>query len=360
MNKILYIGNYRDTNSLGRVSRDYLLALIEAGADVVARPVIYGQPSVKSLETKILKCEAKPSKGSTICIQCLPYTHLVADSRFEKNIAIVGFNSFPPKKESFDISRNLEQFDDVISLNHLSQYITGTIGSTIYAHPFNIKKTNETAPVPPNRFIFYFIGKLSQRKNLDAAVTAFHREFAPNEPVELLIKTTCDINQETATNIIGNHLNNIKQKLGKFANLNKYKKEIIIVSNLLDENWGIVHNSGHCLVAPSYGEYTALLPSLALAYGNQVIINDTFGLNEINHMNVSKCESNKVQVEDSRAANLTNYESKSGSVWYEIGICDLQRQMRMTFENWQEKNPQDVSAWSFKSVGDQLLERITK
>lgn len=360
MSKILYIGNYRDSNSAGRVSRDYLLALIEAGADVVARPVLCGQPSVKTLDSKILKVENKSSKGSAICVQHLPYIHLVADGRFQKNVAIVGFNQHPPKKDLFDVSRNLEQFDDVICLNSLTQMITGNLGGVTYAHPFNIKKTDERVSIPEDHYTFYFIGKLSQRKNLDAVLRAFHREFARYEPVELLIKTTCDIDQGVALNIINNHINAIKQKVGRHTNLEKYKKEVVTVSNLLDENWGMIHNTGNCLVMPSYGEYTALLPSLALAYGNDIVVNSTFGITEIKSPSIYTCESNEIYTEDSKAANLTNYESIKGSRWYEISECNLQGNMRGAFENRHTKNPRSCEEWSFKSVGEQLLQRILK
>ena len=358
--KILYIGNYRDTNSLGRVSRDYLLALIEAGADVVARPIIYGQPTLKNVDVKILKSESKSSKGASICVESLPYSHLGADSRFDKNVAIVGFNQHPPKKELIDISRNLEHFDDVICLNSPTQSIVGSLGSVIYPHPISLQKSKERMAIPEDRFVFYFIGKLSQRKNLDILLTAFHREFTRDEPVELLIKTSCDIDQQAAINIINNYINNIKQRLGKHTNLEKYKKEIVTVSNLLDENWGIIHNTGHCLVMPSYGEYTALLPTLALSYGNKAIVNDTFGLNEIQDNNVIPCYSNAIYTEDSKAINLTNFESSRGANWYEISSVYLQKNMRMIFEEGIGKHSIIEERWSFQSVGEQLLQRITK
>lgn len=360
MNKILYIGNYRDTNSLGRVSRDYLLALIEAGADVVARPVMYGQPSLKTVDVQILKSEAKSSKGANICVQSLPYHHLGADSRFDKNIAILGFNQHPPKKTTFDVTHSIDHFDDVICLNNMTQMIVGALGGSIYSHPVSSNLTKEKMAIGDDKFVFYFIGKLSQRKNLDMLLTAFHREFVREDPVELLIKTTCDIDQQAALNIINGHINSIKQRIGKYDNLSKYKQEIVTTTNLMDENWGIIHNTGHCLVMPSYGEYTSLVPNIALTYGNRILLNDTFGLNDLRPQPVWFCESNRIYVEDSKAANLTNFESPKGASWYEVGIWDLQKNMRSIFESQynEVKTPQPMD--SFKVVGERLLQRIVK
>ena len=358
--KILYIGNYRDSSSAGRVSRDYLLALIEAGADIAARPLIYGQPSLKTVDTRILKAEAKASKGATICVQHVPYTHLLSDSRFDKNVGIIGFNYKPPRKELTDITRNVEQFDDIICLNRMTQLITGKLGDVSYAHPISIKKTDDKVSTTPGNYVFYFIGKMSQRKNVDCVISAFHREFARDEPVDLLIKTSCDIDPKIALNIINAHINNLKQKAGRYTNLDKYKKEIVTVTNLLDENWGIIHNTGDCLVMPSYGEYTPLIPSLALAYGNEVIINNTIGLGDLEDKRISLCESSHIYTQDSKAANLTNYESKPNASWYEASVCDLQQRMRSVFEMHNKKEPTPTDEWSFKTVGEQLLGRILK
>lgn len=362
--KILYVGNYRDQGSLGRVCRDYLLSLIEAGADIVARPVFHTAPFVKSLDPRILKAESKDSKGAEVCVQQLHYSQLLADTRFKKNVAVVGFRAIPPKREQSLIDARLAPFDDTICVNSVSQFVVGKLGDVVYPHPIDVKISEEKPQ--KDKFVFYFIGKLSQRKNLDALVTAFHREFNRDEPVELLIKTSCDIDQNQAALVIDKHLSGIKTKLGKYANLDKYKRESLVLNELLDENWGAIHSKGDCLVMPSCGEYTSLVPSIALCYGNEVIINNTIGLDDLpggnyfkeNAKGIGVCQSNEIFIEDSRCANLTNFEETKGSKWYEPSIASLQACMRRAFQL--PANLDKTINISRQSVGEQLLSRILK
>lgn len=360
--KILYIGNYRDNTSLGRVCRDYLLSLIEAGADIVARPVLYSSARVKSLDPRILKAESSSSADVVICVQQLHHSQLLADTRFQKNVAIVGFNNNPPKSQFTDIHDRLMPFDDVICVNRGTQFITGKLGDVVYQHPVTITPTNDRLPLDNEAFIFYFIGKLSQRKNLDLLATAFHREFHRDEPVELLIKTSCDINPNQAQQIIDQHLQGIKNRVGKYNKVEKYKNEKIALGDLLDENWGIVHNTGNCLVMPSYGEFTPLVANLALAYGNNVIVNNTIGLGDLKEFappeRVEYCESNEVGILDSKCANLTNFDIDNGATWYEISITYLQDAMRSAYTTKNSKSKVKID--NHKEMGEQLLGRILK
>lgn len=354
--KILFIGNYRDSSSLGRVSRDYLLSLLEAGADIVARPILISYPSIKSLDTRILKAETKSSNGAAICVQHLPTTHLLSDARFDKNIVITGFNYSPKHSQNAEILQKLSTFDDNIFLNSFTLARLGEVGGAIYNHPVKLTESKERLSLPKDKFIFYFIGKLSQRKNLDALVTAFHREFGRDEPVELMIKTSCDIDKQQALQVIDAHLNTLKQKAGKYKNIEKYKREFIVLNDTIDENWDIVHNTGNCLVMSSYGEYTSLIPNLALAHGNQVIANNTIGLWDTPQCkNLTFCDSMQIITDDSRSNNLTNFDTPKNGGWYEISIARLQMAMRAVYTSpIQEK----VQMPSFAEVGQQLLNRI--
>jgi hypothetical protein len=357
--KILYIGNYRDSGSWGRVCRDYLIALIEAGADVVARPILNIAPFVKSLDSRIRKAEDKDSDGAEICVQQLHHPHLLADTRFKKNVAIVGLRNIPNKLEQNQILNQTKPFDDIIAVNPYTQLCTHSLGDVTYQHPIDKTLVKDRLAVSEDRFVFYFIGKLTQRKNLDALLTAFHREFHRDEPVDLLIKTSCDIDPSQAMGIINNHLNQIKSKIGKYPNIEKYKKEMIMLNELIDDNWGVIHNTGNCLVQPSYGEYTDLQTLIALNYGNQAIVNSTPYLSIINDWKVIDVQSMVINVEDSRCSNLTNFEETKGTAWHEISTYALQNTMRQVYE-WKDAKDTKYVIKDHKEVGEELLARILK
>jgi hypothetical protein len=91
MSKILYIGNYLDSTSWGKLCRDYLTAMAQEGLDVVARPYIHTIGNQVITNSPLIQAlEDKDSEGAEICVQQVPINDAIIDRRFKKNIFIFG------------------------------------------------------------------------------------------------------------------------------------------------------------------------------------------------------------------------------------------------------------------------------
>ena len=86
-------------------------------------------------------------------------------------------------------------------------------------------------------FVFYFVGELNKRKNLEAFVRAFHSEFGTNEPVSILIKSNKHgLNSDQCASQIQTICNTVKAGLKKHPNILNYKEDLIITDFLSEKD----------------------------------------------------------------------------------------------------------------------------
>ena len=110
-----------------------------------------------------------------------------------------------------------------------------------------------------NNFTFGFVGEFIERKNIKALVQAFHMTFDPMEPVNLFIKTS-----KATLNEVENYCLNVRNGLKLRKN---YKKEIVIVGMMENDDYISVLNQVDCFVMPSKGEAFCIPGLEAMALG---------------------------------------------------------------------------------------------
>jgi len=199
-------------------------------------------------------------------------------------------------------------------------------------------------------FNFYFIGEFIERKNLTALLTAFHREFKSTELVNLVIKTSGNIE------FINNTISKIKQELCIYHNLNNYKKEFIICNRMSEQGLNSLHKSCHCFVMPSYGEAYCRPAVDALGFGNTPIVTDNTGMVDyINNDNGWVVPSRIEPVYTNNKPLPYIYTSKEN--WASIDILSLMRCMREAYESKQKKQQPNMEQFSYKTIG-QNLDRV--
>lgn len=115
-----------------------------------------------------------------------------------------------------------------------------------------------------DEFTFLMVGTLSGRKGADIAVEAFEAEFAPHEPVKLLLKTMAGI-----------------LELGRNRALPDDPRIEVIDSNLSRRELLALYGRADCLVASSRGEASGLTPREAMSTGIPAIVTAWGGLLEI-------------------------------------------------------------------------------
>ena len=322
--KILYIGHYKDGTGWGDAAKNNILALHKAGVEVVPRAISYNETDSETDE-KILELEQKSTEGCDICIQHTLPSNYVYDSRF-KNIGYLAI-------ESSDFCdtlwhKNINMMDE---LWVPSEYVKKacvksgvTIPIKIAPHALDIDSyTNspDGAKIEQllDTFNFVFVGEFIERKNIKALLRAFHTEFHPKEPVNLLIKTSGIDMKELET-----YCDSIKKglKLRK-----QYKKELTISGRLEKQDYISVLKQCHSFVMPSRGEGFCIPALEAMCLGIPVIYTKGTALSEF--CVGSAVESRSESCFGGMGALPNIYTANSE--WWEINIKELQIKMRNAY-----------------------------
>lgn len=124
-------------------------------------------------------------------------------------------------------------------------------------YPILVELNNNTINIPHlnGEYVFYTINENYDKSNTRMIIQAFTEEFDPAEPVNLVIKTNRTIDKEMV---------DIKTSIGKFKDINLYKKNVVISKNYTEEDICAIHNSFDCYVSSednnnTHMEYTKML-----------------------------------------------------------------------------------------------------
>ena len=283
--KVLYVGCYREGTGWGQAAVDYILAMDSVGIDVVPRAVKLNNKQPE-LPQRILELESKDSSGSDVCIQHVLPHMMDYNSRFKKNIAL-----YATETSNFISSnwhRKINCMDEAWVINTQMVRAARKSGVTIpikevpHATSFSKFESGYKKLDIPNihgNFVFYFIGELNKRKNLEAFIKAFHLEFHRNEPVSILIKSNRhDLSGDQCALEIQNICNTIKAGLKKYPSVENYKEDLIITDFLSNEDVCRLHNSCDCFVMPSYGEAWCIPAFDAMGFGKTPICTNVGGM----------------------------------------------------------------------------------
>lgn len=339
--KLLYIGVFLDGTGYSQAAIDYALALDSVGVNVVCRPLKLNNRVVKPPQ-RILELIEKSSSNCDCVIQhTLPHM-MYYSGEFKKNIAL-----YASETDSFVDTvwaKRLNHMDEVWVINN--QMVEAATKSgvtkpiTVVPHTANINNFAQSYKLIPElqklknegKFIFYFIGEPIRRKNMAALLKAFHTEFNPSEPVELVIKTSGTDNQ------IKESFQQIKDGL-KF---NKYKDEIIINRYLSDEEILSLHASCDCLVAPSYGEAWNIPAFTAMAMGKTPIVTGWGGFKDyMNNHCGWLCNYHMEPVFGVKESFQDLYTGNES--WASIDIFDLRKCMRGAYQQAETRKAKAIN-----------------
>jgi glycosyltransferase involved in cell wall biosynthesis len=209
---------------------------------------------------RILELEGRSSANPDVVIQNVLPHMMDYNGKIAKNIGL--YYTETTKFSTSGWPERINTMDEAWVVNHQAKLASEDSGVRkpihVVAQPCDISKFRRSYNELPfkqvvrDKFIFYTIGETNRRKHLDALIKAFHIEFSPEEPVELLIKTT-PVGVRGAQEI-AHQCNEIKQYLKLYPSIEHYKQEIIIVDHWSDEKVAQLHNMCDCFVSASYGE----------------------------------------------------------------------------------------------------------
>lgn len=370
--KVLYIGHYKESSGWSYAAINYILALDSIGIDVVCRNV-----KLTNIESeiphRIKELENKSLSNITHCIQHVLPHHLIGTSKFKKNVAYFVNESYPVKNCSW--YDNLQQVDEVWVPNRTNEIdikdsATIDIKTRVVPHTFDLSIYTKEYPkinfdLYNNRFKFYTIADINDRKNLASIIRSFYSEFSNDEPVALILKLKkYGLHQNQLAHYVKNWANEIKQKMRIYKNIDSYIPEIIITSDMTNEQIYSLHQSCDCFVCPSHGEGWSIPSFEAMCFGKTPICSDEGGTSEFIDSNDLNCGSLVEGIygvcDHSDPAFPELFTGKQE--WFIPSECVIKNHMRYYYEN---KDKIDRSAglnraskFSFEKIGNLIKDYL--
>ena len=359
---ILFIGPYRQNDGWGSSSKDYLGTLSELKEHTISSAPIYMSQNIdKNIPYNLLSAEKTYCDKFDVIIQkTLPnYFHKLPGY----NIGIYTTETNSMDKSVF--IEHINVLDELWTTSELDKTILKEAGVTIpivvIPEPVNttiLKACNTIEPFPipniDNSFNFYMIADTSERKNIEAAIIAFNREFHNTHDVKFILKTSGIAPQNLQQKIL-----ELKNGLRLFSQSQLYANEILITDNIEPVQMMSLHKSGDCLLITSRGE-SYCKPALdSLYFGNQVICTDNIHTSKILGDKCVAVESMEVPINIKQAPAPHIYTG--WETWYDISILDLQKKMREAYELGKTK--QDNKQWiednfSYSAVANKMKDRL--
>lgn len=270
--KVLYIGYYKEHSDWGIHARNNILALEKAGVDVACRAITFGEtvtpPTVKHLEEKEIEdCD--------ICIQHVFPEHMVASSKFKKNIGVFE-NEFNTIEHSTWVEI-LDQLDEIWVPSDIARELMPEIlkkKTRLLPHcsdkdDYSKKQPQIETKEALGNFKFYTIFD-SSMQNLECLLKCFHSEFDKEEKVSLIIQIG---NSETPESL-SKTISTIKTNINKNKKSEDYIKDIVVPQVEDPSTLNQLHEYGDCFVSSSNQRCLTSDIFNAMCFGSTPIVLD--------------------------------------------------------------------------------------
>ena len=341
--KVLYIGCYRDGTGWANAAQGYILSLDAAGIDVVPRFIKLNENHNK-VPKRIAELEKKSSKNCDLVIQHVLPHQLKFNGNFQKNICLYVAETDHCKNNIWPERINLMDEAWVPNSFMATEFCKNSNISTphrVVPHAFDISKYQQEyeplqIPYLKDKFVFYYIGEISRRKNIGAILKAFHLEFGPEEDVEILIKGHLP---GASANESLSHLkelsHKIKEGLKIYSSEDLYHKEIFICDYVSEEEIMQIHSTCDCFVSSSFGEAWGIPIFDAMSMGKTPICVEYGGPKDFLGNGGYFAESR----EDSCFGAVDTFEDMyvGNENWRSVDINSLRSCMRKAYEDKEER-----------------------
>lgn len=239
VSKILFIGPFFDGTGYANSAINAVIAMHKAGLDVACQNIkltsqVVDPPDIiKQLLTK------KIDKPTHIIQNVLP--NMMVKYGQAKNIGFFFSETTHFVESGWHLYLNT--MDEVwVSCKESQQAaISSGVKVPIKVVPIAADETKYQQIYPPltslkkNRFMFYFIGDFSSRKNVTTLIKAYFRAFSRNDHVVLVLKTFVEgISSQDSVNFIKNEIETIKKNMRMYVNIDDYPPIELITNYLTD------------------------------------------------------------------------------------------------------------------------------
>jgi glycosyltransferase involved in cell wall biosynthesis len=338
MKNVLFIGPYNSPSGWGEAARRYLKVLAKTGSNLCCHPVYM---SGGHINTNFKEIEQNRSKHYDIIIQnVLP--HLATRFEGSKNILIADFETNHIGHTGW--IEHINMMDEVWVDTAKEVEILRVSGVTIPIIQIIMPVDLEDYNIPldysrlgdlDGKFIFYFIGEYSERKNVQALLRAFHREFHyGEEDILLVIKSSYGNSPDNATDLIVHELGDLKSKFRLHPDScdHLYRNELLITERFSQNELFALHSRGNCFVMPSRGESSCLPVLDALYFNSHCIGTKNTGIEtSVGEFKYGLVKSIETPVVCSSPPLKNIYTLRE--TWQEINILDLQKKIREIYNS---------------------------
>jgi glycosyltransferase involved in cell wall biosynthesis len=368
---VCYLGPHRDYSGYGEANRHAIAALDAAGVNVVARLVRYSIESsdfgtLGVVTSRLLENQADYK------IRILHVTPDQYRKHMEPGKYHIGHFFWETDRVPEAFMRGINLMDEIWTgseANADAMRRSGLKDSVdVFICPQAIETDREFPAgyeipgFPDNGFMFYSIFEWIDRKNPEALLNAYWKEFQANEPVGLLIKTYFK-------NFALQNKNHIRREIELFkrrANLPAYPPVYLYLDLMDRRHVSRIHKTGDCFVSAHRGEGWGVPQVEAALAGRPVISTGYGGCHEY--------------FQDAQSAMLVNYTMEpvngmahssqwygSDQKWAEINGDQLQAAMRVMYNrgHYYDKIAsagQDLvlKQFNLKTVGQLMAKRLAE
>lgn len=361
--KVLYIGYYKENSDWGEFARNNILALDQAGVDVACKAI---QFTATQTPTGLQRFENKNIDDCDVCIQHVFPEHMLATSKFKKNIGILS-NDFYEINHSAWIEK-LDRMDEIWVPSPRSKEILDktTLGDKTKVVPLAIKTDiyqNSQSSIDGgvennNKFKFYTI--VNSIESIEQVLRCFHSEFDNTDDTVLLLGVDESHDGSTADA----QIEKIKNSLGLKVKASDYRKDVFVQK--VNGNHNMLHTYADCYVSSSNQRSLSLDEFHAMAFGNTPII---FKQTDAENYFGDKYAVSTIYTVNQNHSKM--WPDVNNGYDYKIAGCDLEIKalMRSQYELWR-KNPviyginnkkeamEKTKQFSLTSVGNIIKETI--
>lgn len=341
MKNVLFCGPVEQADGWGGAAKDFVRALSLTSHNIATRPV-YMSPHIKEyhspLNNKIF------NKRPDVVIQNVLPSML--DFQHDcKNIGLFHLETQSIKATGWIEKINLMDEIWVPTTCARKTLLKDGVNIPVHVIPTPIDTTlldEEPVPfgefqnsvIPKDDFVFYFVGEFITRKNLEALLVAFHREFHFLDPVTLFVKThKTGMSSQDLANVITEFSKKVVSPMRLYGDVMKHHQELYNLTTLTPQNMLHMHKHSDCLVVPSHGECLNRPLMDAMYLGSDVIVTRDAGMNDLvkdsengwlidSHSAPCRCEDPPVA-----------YLYTGREIWKDVDILDLQRCLSNAIKN---------------------------
>lgn len=371
---ILYIGTYRQKDTWGSISLNYIRSLISTNNNIAIRPIYLSLNNLcQSVDEDIEKIELSSFDDYDCVIQhCLP-NYFVSNKKVGKNIGIYSLDIV--SINDCDIIQKINLLDEILVSSSLEKETLEKAGITrpisIVGFPINISLLDDISddqnPYSSERsfdnvFKIYTLLDSGATKNIRDTIISYILAFDYYDKTSLVIYANGD----------GQLVSDICRETIEEMNVSKKIREPRIISQKLTQNQILsLHRHSDCYINLNYGESLNQFSIEALLMGNNPIINKNTSLKDIvNDSNgfCVKSYNNPIMIKHNPIANNKDYYNANQS-WYVVDIYDAIKKLRdardMFFykrDEWDKKSKECISLrnkFSYHEVGHHICTKIS-